>query len=50
MELLVIFVGLILFDLAAVRWGSDSRRLVSSCEEWLAAQGFAWGDRSHMRV
>src|ERR687898_224398 len=38
MELLVIFVGLILFDLAAVRWGSDSRRLVSSCEECVAAQ------------
>jgi hypothetical protein len=43
MELIIIMLGIVLFDLAAVRWGHDSREGAHSAEAWFAAHGFSWG-------
>jgi|RhiMethySRZTD1v2_1073278.scaffolds.fasta_scaffold1381227_2 hypothetical protein len=43
MELVIVLLGIILFDLAAARWGYDSREGGSSTEQWFATHGFSWG-------
>jgi hypothetical protein len=47
MELLIVVLAIILFDLAALRWGYDSRESVNSAEANLAARGYYWGSRVH---
>jgi hypothetical protein len=42
MELMIGLLLLIALDLAALRWGADTRETLTSAEEWLAGQGFAW--------
>jgi hypothetical protein len=43
MELIIVLLAIVLLDLAAIRWGHDSRECAPSAEEWLAMHGFAWG-------
>jgi hypothetical protein len=50
MELLIVVLVLILFDVAALRWGFDSRESVNSAEADLAARGYYWGSRVHRGV
>jgi hypothetical protein len=47
MELLIVVVVLVLLDLAAMRWGYDSRESIDSAEANLAARGYSWGSRVH---
>jgi hypothetical protein len=42
MEFILVVLGIILFDLAAMWWGHDSREHAQSAEGWFAAHGFAW--------
>jgi hypothetical protein len=42
MELILVVLGIVLFDVAAIRWGHDSREQAGSAEGWFAAHGFAW--------
>ena len=47
MELLIVVVILVLFDIAAMRWGYDSRESACSAEAKLAARGYNWGSNVH---
>ena len=42
MELVLGVLLLLGLDVAALRWGVDSRKSLPSAEEWLASRGFAW--------
>ncbi|HET6316519.1 MAG TPA: hypothetical protein VFG86_08685 [Chloroflexota bacterium] len=43
MELIMVLLAIVLVDLAAMRWGHDSRDVMRSDERWFASHGFAWG-------
>jgi hypothetical protein len=47
MELILVVLGIVLFDVAAMRWGHDSRERAPSAEGWFAAHGYAWGGGAH---
>ena len=50
MELLIVVSALCLLGVLANRYGHDSRPRLSSDEERLSAQGFAWGSQAEPHV
>jgi hypothetical protein len=47
MEVIIVLLAIVLFDLAAARWGYDSRERAHSDEQWFARHGFAWRGGAH---